>query len=113
MKNTQIRHGENLFISVPEIPKGARLVEQGNNLVVAHSETGHNHTLTLPKTSEAFIKIFELDGVTYLDVPLEAKLQHQKTVEAHPTLTMKKGFYRKLVDQEFDYGAKLLRRVMD
>lgn len=109
----QIRHGENLFIPIDEIPQKARLVESGKSLVVAHSETGHHHVAVLPKTAEAEIRMFEFDGKTYLDIPLEAKLKHQKEVEAHPTLNMPAGKYLKIVDTEFDYGLKVSRKVMD
>jgi hypothetical protein len=110
-KIEQNRHGENLFIQVPEIPKGAKLVEEGNKLVVAHSESGHNHTLTVPKTFN--IKMFEFGGITYLDVPLEAKLQHQKTVEAHPDQIMKPGFYKKLIHRAYSYTEKVTKKVID
>lgn len=110
---TQLRHGENLFVKVDKIPDGAKLLEEGNNLVVAHSETGHHHLLTLPKIADAVIKIFEFEGQTYLDVPLAAKLSHQKTVEAHPTKTMQKGFYKKLVHRAYSYAEKVSKRVID
>ena len=75
------RHGENNFIPA-QLPKGAKLVEKGKSLIVGHSESGHHHLMTLEKVApnEAEIKIFEHEGVTYLDVPFQAKLEHQNTV---------------------------------
>lgn len=113
MKQYQVRHGENFFLPVSELPKGAKLVEEGNNLVVAHSETGHHHVMTIPSVKDAVIKIFEFEGQTYLDVPLEAKLQHQKTTEAHPMRILQPGFYRKLVQSTFNYADKAMRKVID
>lgn len=107
----QNRHGENLFVRIDKLPEGAKLVAEGSELVVAHSESGHNHILTVPKTAE--LKMFEFEGKTYLEVPLEAKLQHQKEYEKHPDQTMMAGTYLKLVDTEYDYFAKIMRKVID
>jgi len=112
-KPHQIRHGELLFIPVDKIPKGAKLISKSNSVIVGLSETHHNHILTLPKTAEAILRVFEFEGRTYLDVPLEAKLSHQKTVEAHPTKIMQPGFYEKLVHRAYSYGEKISKKVID
>lgn len=111
--NYQIRHGENFFVPVSELPKGAKLVEEGNGLVVAHSETGHHHILTMENVKDAVLKVFEFEGQTYLDVPLEAKLKHQKEYEAHPTKILQPGFYKKIVQQTYSYAEKAMRKVID
>lgn len=113
MKNDLIRHGENLFLRVKALPKEAKLVEEGNNLIVAHSESGHNHTLTIPNVKEAVIKIFEFEGQTYLDVPLEAKLQHQKKYEKHADLQMKPGIWKKITQRNFSYAEGVSKKVID
>lgn len=110
-KKDLTRHGENLFIRVSALPKEAKLIEKGNKLVVAHSESGHHHTLTVAK--EAEIKVFELDGVTYLDIPLKAKLQHQKEYEKHPDIIMHPGIWKKLTQRNYSYAEKVSKRVVD
>ncbi len=112
----QIRHGENMFVDASllgfkEIPKEAKLIEKGHNLIVGHSETGHHHTLTVPKTAE--IKIFEYEGLTFLDVPLEAKLEHQKTIEKHETKIMSPGIKIKIDKHSFSYSEKVSKKVID
>lgn len=108
------RHGENNFIPA-ELPKGAKLIESGKSLIVGHSESGHHHTMTLDKTTskDLEIKIFEHEGVTYLDVPFQAKLEHQKTAEKHDTITFAPGIYKKSDHKSWSYSEKLMRRTLD
>lgn len=109
------RHGENNFIPASKVPKGAVLVEKGARVTVGHSESGHDHVMTLDKTAakEAEIKIFEFEGRTYLDVPFQAKLEHQKTIEYHPTITFAPGIYEKKDHMSFSYAEKMMRRTLD
>lgn len=106
----QHRHGENMFIPA-KLPEGAKLVEKGHKLIVGHSETGHHHTLTIPKTAE--IKIFEFEGRTYLDVPLKAKLEHQKETEKHEAQILQPGIYERVVKRAYSYAEKVTKRIID
>lgn len=109
----QIRHGENILFPINEIPEQATLVGESKEMVVAHSETGHHHVAELPTATKEHIKMYEFEGKTYLDIPVEAKVKHVKEHEAHKTLPLKAGKYIKLVDMEFDYGLKVSRKVID
>lgn len=116
MQAEQIRHGENMFVDakllgITEIPKEAKLIEKGSNLIVGHSETGHHHTLTVSKTAE--IEIYEYNGMTLLYVPEEAKLEHQKTVEKHETKTVSPGIKVKIDKHSYSYAEKVTKRVID
>ena len=104
------RHGEILLVP-SKLPKEAKLVEKGDSLIVGHSESGHHHCLTIPKTAE--IKIFEFDGKTYLDVPLEAKLEHQKTVEKHETQIIQPGIYERVIKKAYSYTERAMKKVID
>lgn len=107
-----IRHGEVSLLPIDSLPKGANLVEVLSTFVVGHSESGHNHVLTAPKTG--LFKIFELDGKTYLDIPLEAKLTHQKQgVETHGTHSIKPGIYERVIKKSYSYAEKIMKRVQD
>jgi|SRR5918911_4119052 hypothetical protein len=103
------RHGE-VVLKPSTLPTKAKLVEFGKSVVVGHSESGHHHTLTVPKTQ---IKIFEFEGKTYLDIPLEAKLEHQKTVEKHETQIIEPGVYERIIKRSYSYSEKVMRRVQD
>lgn len=43
--NNQAAQGDVLFMRVEKIPKGYEPVKSGGPIVVAHSETGHHHTV--------------------------------------------------------------------
>lgn len=103
------RHGEVCLIE-RTLPKGAKALETKKSIIVGHSESGHHHVLTATKP----ITVYELDGKTYLDVPVEAKLNHQKTgEETHGTQTISKGIYERIIKRSYSYGQKIMRRVQD
>lgn len=111
MKPQIHRHGEVVLIPIAKLPQKARKLEEGKSLIVGHSETGHHHVLTVPKLE---IKMFELDGKTYLDIPLEAKLRHQKEgQETHGVQTIAKGIYERVIKRSYSYVEKIMRRVQD
>lgn len=106
------RHGEVGLRPIKSMPKGAKLVEKSNKFIAGHSESGHNHILTVPKTAE--IKIFEFEGKTYLDIPLEAKLTHQKQgTETHGVQVIAPGLYERTIKKSYSYAEKVMRRVQD
>jgi len=109
-----LRHGEVGLLPIKAIPEGAKLVGEVKEFVAGHSESGHHHILTLPKVAEADIKIFEFEGKTYLDIPLEAKLKHQKEGdETHGEVSVAKGFYERTIKKSYSYAEKIMRRVLD
>lgn len=113
MKQQLHRHGELILVPIKSVPKDAKLVEEKNSLIVAHSESGHHHTLTIPDLKEAIIKLFEFEGRTYLDIPLKAKLEHQKTVEKHSTQVILPGIYERIIKRSYSYAEKVMKKVID
>ena len=107
------RHGEVLLIPAESLPKGAKLVEEKNSLIIGHSESGHHHVLTIPRESGVMIKMYEKDGKTYLDIPRQANLEHQKTVEKHDTQIFRPGIYIREIRQSYSYAEKIMKRVID
>lgn len=103
------RHGE-IVLKPSAIPKEAKLVQTGKSIIIGHSETGHHHVLTVPKLD---IKVFEFEGKTYLDIPLEAKLEHQKTIEEHKTQVIAPGIYERTIKRAYSYAEKMMKRVID
>lgn len=105
------RHGEVIIKKINEIPAGAKLVESGNKITVGHSESGHHHVLEAEQG--VVIKMYELDGKTYLDLPSKANLIHQKQFESHETQTFVPGIYIREIRQSYNYGEKIMKRVID
>lgn len=112
------RHGE-VLLKPAILPQEAQLIQSGNDLIIGHSESGHHHVLTLEKnvlekTANAVIKIFEFEGKTYLDIPLEAQLKHQKVgTETHGTQTIQPGIYERIIKRSYSYAEKIMKRVID
>ena len=107
------RHGEVIIRPVSEIPKEAQLVEENHEVIVGHSESGHHHFMTLPRTQKDKIKLFVLDGKVYLDLPMQGNLVHQKEVEKHDTQVFEPGKYEVITRQAYSYGQKIMTRILD
>ena len=105
------RHGECILKPIQDLPKEAKLVNTTKDHIVGHSETGHHHVLEL-KT--AALKVYELDGKTYLDVGTQGKLVHKKSgTNIHKTQQIEPGKYEVIIKHSFDYFKKALTRVRD
>ena len=102
------RHGEVLLIPTT-LPKEAKLVEELTAVIAGHSESGHHHSLTTTQP----IKVYEYEGRMYLDIPLEAKLEHQKTYESHGTQVIAPGVYERVIKRSYSYAEKLMKMVID
>jgi hypothetical protein len=103
------RHGE-VVLKPTTLPKKAKLVEEKKSVIVGHSESGHHHVLT----ATAPIKVLELEGRTYLDVPLEAKLSHQKVgTETHGTQVIAPGVYERVIKRSWSYAEKIMKKTID
>lgn len=112
MKKQIIRHGEVILKGIASIPKEARLIKEGKEIIVAHSETGHHHKLTTLDTSK--IKVYEWNGDTYLEVPEISNLWHEKTgKEVHTPHKILPSAYKIVIKKEFDYFAGIIKKVRD
>lgn len=114
MKKQIIRHGE-VLLKESELPKEAKLIEETLDVVVAHSETGHHHRLTVKdKIDMNKIKVYTWNGDRYLEVPQIAELWHEKTgKDVHKTHEVAPAVYKIILKKEFDYFAGILRQVRD
>ena len=114
MKNnlSPIRHGEVILNPIQKLPSDAKLNNESNKIVVAHSETGHHHILQTLDMSK--IKVYTLKGDTYLEVPQMAELWHQKTgKDVHTTHKVQPSVYKANIKKQFDYFTGALQRVRD
>lgn len=106
------RHGEVIMKKVNEIPAGAKLIESGESVIVGHSESGHHHVLTIPRGT-GIVRMYEIDGKTYLDLPRKGELVHQKSSENHATQTFAPGIYVREIRQSYSYSERMMKRVQD
>jgi len=110
-----VRHGEVILKKISNLPKKAKLVEETFKMIVAHSETGHNHLLEIKdKVDMSKIKVYSWNGETYLEVPQVSELWHQKSgKDAHKTHKIVPAIYKVVIKKEFDYFAGIIRAVRD
>ncbi len=107
------RHGEVILMKVDSIPKDAKLIEESESIIIGHSESGHHHVLDIPREQGVKIRMYELNGKTYLDIPLMAHLSHKKTIEPHKTQVFEKGIYIREIRHSFSYAEKQMKRIID
>lgn len=104
-----IRHGE-VVLKQTDLPSGAKQLQETKSYIAGHSESGHHHVLT----AEAPFRVFEFEGKTFLDIPLQAKLTHQKTgTETHGQVNVVPGVYERIIKKSYSYADKIMRRVQD
>ncbi len=110
-----IRHGEVILYPINEIPKEAVLKEEVKEVIVAHSETGHNHLLSVKnKVDISKIKVYSWNGETYLEVPEIAELWHQKSgKDTHTPHKVIPSAYKIIIKKEYDYYQGAIRNVRD
>lgn len=107
------RHGEILIIRTDKLPENANLIEEGQSIIVGHSESGHHHVLDIDRKQGVTIKMYEVNGKTYLDIPLMATLSHQKTFEPHKTQIFTPGIYIREIRESYSYSERAMKRVSD
>lgn len=78
--------GDVLFRRVAALPEGAKQIERKGALVVAHSETGHNHVINTSgvaffETSDPFVGFLRLEGPC-------AEVEHMRPHDTHETLRL-------------------------
>lgn len=115
METNIVRHGEVILKAIDTLPKEAKLIEETNRYIVAHSETGHHHILaTKEKTDLSKFKVYSWNGETYLEVPQMAELLHEKSgPDVHKTHEIQPNIYKVILKKEFDYFQGILRQVRD
>ncbi len=105
-----VRQGDVLLRRVESIPEAAKVAEKkdqaGNHrIVLAYGEvTGHAHAIHDLDSVDVFVTG---DGVMYLQVKEEAKLQH----EEHGMIALPPGNYERTIQRE--YSPEAIRNVAD
>jgi hypothetical protein len=97
------RHGD---VSLHEIEKILKTAKELKDKTLAYgTATGHAHRFINP----ALIKRHASGEKFYLQVVKRAVVTH----EEHGDMTIPKGFYEQIIEQEFDYAEQQIRTVID
>ncbi len=96
--------GDCYFRRVDAIPNG--VVEQtpvDSEIVVTHSETGHNHVMVLDRAAEPAVQMFNGKDplISWLKVNRPTALEHRRDVHQHEAIMFQPGIYevRRQVEQ--------------
>lgn len=98
-----IRHGEVILMPTEATVTGKKV----KKFVIAHSETGHHHVIEAeaPFTVDEKDMLIELFG--------DAAIVHKKSFDAHKTLPLEKGIYKRYEAVEYSPFDQITRRVRD
>ena len=83
--------------------------DQGH-LVVAHSETGHNHAFLETDGVEVLADPDD-EFVSWLKVTADSALKHYRSYNKHETIKFTPGIYR--INRQREYTPEGFRRVAD
>lgn len=106
--------GDFIIIRMDDLPKGlVPVAPENGKIVVAHSETGHDHVMVADRV-QAFKKpgtedrdLFEL----FLSVDQLTPVEHLRSFDTHETLLVPPGNF--LVKRQREYIAGAFRRAAD
>lgn len=114
MKNLEkhTRQGDVYFDIVDSIPSDATLVEQKNGapVVVAHSETGHDHSFPSGSAVELFAT--KDPFVCYLRCEAPSTLEHHRDHHTHESILFPAGFVRVTRQREMAHTPEGWRERM-
>lgn len=103
--------GDVMFIRVQNMPEGLQKEAQKGDIVIAHSETGHNHAISADTDAHLFRE--PSDPLTcYLMVESDfADVIHHRSFDTHETLRLPKGLWK--IRRQREYVPEGWRRVED
>lgn len=106
----QAAQGDILIQKIDALPEGvAAVAPAGEYVVVAHSETGHNHVLDRETVTMYRLPDDIYDCFLVVDAP--TPLVHQRDFDTHEPILLKKGIYR--ARRQREYTPEGFRRVED
>ena len=102
--------GDLLLIKTDKVPKGLKELSQldsQGNYIVAHSETGHHHTV-----SAKAVKVWiATQMLMYMEVKKAVELKHHRAFDRHDTLIVPPGMWE--IRRQREYTPEGWRRVED
>ena len=102
--------GDMLLIKRETIPEGFEKAELKNGkYIVAHSETGHHHTV-LERNADLLISKTN-EFIAYLNVKAPTEVTHERSFDTHESIMLDKGIYE--VRRQREYVPEGYRRAAD
>jgi hypothetical protein len=106
--------GDFIILRIADIPSNVEPIapDQGK-IVVAHSETGHNHVMEAERVTafkEAGTKDVDLYKM-FLNVEAPTEINHLRSFDTHETLLVPPGKYE--IRRQREYVAEGFRRAQD
>ena len=103
--------GDVLFIRAQKLPESAQHSDKLGDIVVAHSETGHNHVVSENFEAKYFTE--PSDPFTcYLQIDSDfADVVHHRSFDTHETIRLPKGLWQ--VRRQREYTPEGYRMVED
>ena len=108
--------GDFVIIRCTEIPAGAKVMEPVNGkIVVAHSETGHDHVMEAERV-QAYVPATEVDSgqdiyELFLKVEAPTPIEHLRSYHTHESILVNPGTYR--IRRQREYTPEGWRRAAD
>lgn len=107
--------GDFLILRIDTIPTGVELIapNQHGHIVVAHSETGHDHVMLAERVTaykRADVKEVDLYEM-FLSVEAPTEINHLRSFDTHEKLLVPPGNYT--VRRQREYVAEGFRRAQD
>lgn len=109
--------GDVLFRKVDNVSFENTVKEQPNEkneLVITHSETGHNHVMVLDRVSDPAVEMFnDKDNplLSWIKVNRPTVLEHQRSFDTHQPILFNPGVYE--VRRQREYTPEGFRKAQD
>lgn len=108
----QAAQGDMLITKIDSMPKGAKPISsEGGKFILAHSETGHHHTVKKTKG----VSFFSNDNnpfIAYLVVDnTKCYVEHERSFDKHETLKFPPGIFE--IRRQREYTPEGFRRAQD
>lgn len=113
--DTVCAQGDVLIRRVENMPKErAEIPARDGRVVIAHSETGHDHVMFLDKTADTpSVRMYQGDNplVAWLEVNRPAALEHMRSHDTHEPIMFEPGIYE--VRRQREHTPEGWRQVQD
>jgi hypothetical protein len=101
--------GDVMFVRVDELPKTALAQERKGVVVVAHSETGHHHSVESP--CAAYFTVPDDPFTAYLTCSEPVDVVHHRSFDTHRTVRLDAGTW--MIRRQREYTPEGWRMVQD
>jgi len=108
--NNICAQGDVYIRKIDKMPEGVTPVEPiKGKVVVAHSETGHNHVMLAERVKQYRLPDSIMD--IFLEVETATALEHLRPHDTHESIMFEPGFYH--VRRQREYTPEGFRRIED